>query len=193
MTSDNTPKSGMPSNPPKGEEPVSFARWLAELILMVALAFLIATGVRTYVIQPYVIPSGSMIPTLEIGDRIIANKFIYRFEDPKPGDIVVFDDPTHTVTTLIKRVIAVGGQTVTLEDGHVVVDGKTLVEPYTHGLPSGPLTQKLPYQVPPGYVWLMGDNRPNSADSRYFGAVPLSKIRGQAFVRFWPISRFGAL
>lgn len=175
------------------EKPVSFGRWLAELVLMVGLAFLLASGIRTFIVQPYVVPTGSMIPTIEIQDRIIANKFIYRFGEPKAGDIVVLDDPTGSVETLVKRVIAVGGQTVDLQDGFVVVDGVVLDEPYTHGLPSEPMTQPMPYAVPEGSVWLMGDNRTNSADSRVFGAVPLSDIRGKAFVCYWPIDRMGTL
>lgn len=175
------------------EQPVSFGRWLLELVVMVGLAFLLATGIRTFVVQPYVVPTGSMIPTIELQDRVIANKFIYRFETPQPGDIVVLDDPTGTVPTLIKRVIAVGGQTVDLQDGRVVVDGVALDEPYTHGLPSEPMTQSMPYSVPEGAVWLMGDNRTNSADSRVFGAVPLSEVEGKAIFRYWPIGRIGVL
>ncbi|MHB1135244.1 MAG: signal peptidase I [Coriobacteriia bacterium] len=175
------------------ERPVSFARWLGELVLMVALAFLLAGAIRTWVVQPYVIPTGSMIPTIELQDRVIANKFIYRFTEPKRGDIVVLDDPTGSVDTLIKRVIAVGGETVDLIDGSVVVDGVVLDEPYTHGLPSAPMVQQMPYTVPEGSVWLMGDYRTNSADSRVFGAVPLSEVRGRAIFRFWPMDRIGVM
>ncbi len=175
------------------ERPVSFGRWLAELAVMVALAFLLASGIRAFVVQPYVVPTGSMIPTIEIQDRIIANKFIYRFGEPEVKDIVVLDDPTGNVDTLVKRVIAVGGQTVDLEDGMVVVDGVVLDEPYTYGQRSEPMVQPMPYVVPEGSVWLMGDNRTNSADSRVFGAVPLSDIRGKAFLCYWPIDRIGEL
>ena len=175
------------------ETPMSFARWLGELVLMVALAFILASGIRTFVIQPYVIPSGSMIPTIEIQDRVLANKFVYRFREPEAGEIVVLDDPTGTVPTLIKRVVATGGQTVDLQDGAVVIDGVVLEEPYIHGQPSEPMSIEMPYTVPEDSVWLMGDNRTNSADSRVFGAVPLSEIRGEAVFRFWPIDRIGAL
>jgi signal peptidase I len=175
------------------EQPVTFARWLGELVLMVALAFLLASGIRAYVIQPYVIPSSSMEPTIEISDRVLANKFIYRFDEPQRGDIVVLDDPTGTVQTLIKRVIATGGQTVDLQDGKVVVDGQVLAEPYTHGQPSEPMVVEMPYLVPEDSVWLMGDNRTNSADSRVFGAVPLSEVRGKAMFTFWPLDRLGGL
>lgn len=175
------------------EEEPSFLRWLGELVAMVALAFLLATVIRTFVVQPYVVPSGSMIPEIEIGDRVLANKFIYRFTDPEPGDIVVLDDPTGSVPTLIKRVIATEGQVVDLDDGKVIVDGVTLDEPYTFGKPSEPQTVPMPYTVPDDAVWLMGDNRTNSQDSRYFGAVQLSKVRGQAFWRFWPLDRMGTM
>ncbi|MBN1193092.1 MAG: signal peptidase I [Coriobacteriia bacterium] len=175
------------------EEPISFLRWLGELVLMVVLAFVLASGIRTFVVQPYVVPTGSMIPTIELQDRVIANKFVYRFREPEAGEIVVLDDPTGTVTTLIKRVVATGGQTVDLQDGSVVVDGVPLDESYTHGLPSEPMSLDMPYTVPEGSVWLMGDNRTNSADSRVFGAVPLSEIKGRAVFCFWPIDRLGVL
>jgi signal peptidase I len=175
------------------ERPISFIRWLAELVAMVALAFILAAAIRTFVVQPYVIPSGSMIPTIELQDRVIANKFIYRFTEPERGDIVVLEDPTGSVDTLIKRVIALGGETVDLVGGEVVVDGVVLDEPYTHGLPSEPMIQEMPYTVPEGHVWLMGDNRTNSADSRVFGSVPLTEIKGRAIIRFWPPERIGLM
>ena len=171
----------------------SFLRWLAELVLMIGLAFILAAVVRTFVVQPFMIPTTSMVPTIEIGERVLANKFIYRFEEPQAGDVVVFDDPTGTVQTLIKRVIAIGGQTVDLVDGKVVVDGVPLDEPYTYGKPSEPGPVALPYTVPEGSVWVMGDNRTNSADSRWFEAVPLDRVRGKAFVRYWPLSRIDTL
>ncbi|MBC7266365.1 MAG: signal peptidase I [Coriobacteriia bacterium] len=171
----------------------SFGRWLLELVVMVAIAFALATVVRAYVVQPYVIPSGSMIPTIEIQERVLANKFVYRFEKPKPGDIVVLDDPTGSVPTLIKRVIAVEGQTIDIEDGSVIVDGKRLDEPYTHGKRTEPGPVPLPLTIPKGYVWVMGDNRPNSSDSRVFGPVPMRSIHGKAVLRIWPLSRIAPL
>lgn len=171
----------------------SLLRWLAELVLMIGLAFILAAVVRTFIVQPFMIPTTSMVPTIQIGERVLANKFIYRFDEPKTGDIVVFDDPTGTVTTLIKRVVAVGGQTVDLVDGKVVVDDVPLDEPYTYGKPSEPGPVAMPYVVPEGSVWVMGDNRPNSQDSRWFEAVPLDRIRGRAFVRYWPLSRIATL
>jgi signal peptidase I len=184
---------GTPHLPEDEERPVSFLRWVAELVVMVALAFILAAGIRTFIVQPYVIPSGSMIPTIELQDRVIANKFVYRFSEPERGDIVVLEDPTGSVDTLIKRVVAVGGETVDLIGGEVVVDGVVLDEPYTHGLPSEPMIQEMPYTVPEGHVWLMGDNRTNSADSRVFGSVPVSEIKGRVIIRYWPPQRIGLI
>lgn len=183
----DTARSGRSENPP------SFLRWLGELVLMVLLAFALATGIRTFVVQPYVIPTGSMIPTIGIGERVLANKFIYRFSEPQVGDVVVFDDPTGSVPTLIKRVIAVGGQTLDIRDGAVYVDDVKLDEPYTHDKPTEPGDVLLPITIPEGEVWLMGDNRPNSHDARWFGSQPVSILQGKAFVRYWPLNRFAGL
>jgi signal peptidase I len=159
----------------------------------VVLAFALASGIRTFVVQPYVIPTGSMIPTIEIGERVLANKFVYRFSTPQPGDVVVFDDPTGTVPTLIKRVVAVGGQTIDILDGAVYVDGKKLDEPYTYGKQTEAGDVLLPLKIPEGEVWLMGDNRTNSHDARWFGAQPASIIKGKAFLRYWPLNRIAGL
>ena len=100
---------------------------LGEFVLMLGAALLLAFLIRTFVIEPYRVPTGSMIPTIEIGDQVIVNKFVFRFRDPHQGDIVILDDPTHATPMLIKRVIAVGGQTVDVKEGKVWVDGKALV------------------------------------------------------------------
>jgi signal peptidase I len=191
------PETVAAPEPPKAKKH-SFARQAVEFVLTIAIAFLVAQSVRTWVIQPYVVPTGSMLPTIQLGDQVLANKFIYRFRTPTPGDIVVFDNPMPEPgeDTLIKRVIAVGGQTVDLKDGSVVVDGKPLIEPYTYGQPSNRLEDSkivFPVDIPPGYVWLMGDNRGSSKDSRYFGAVSVSAIHGEAFFTYWPLGRLGPL
>jgi signal peptidase I len=171
----------------------SAAGQLLEFVVTLAVAVVIAFALRTYVVEPYEVPTGSMLPTIQLGDHLLANKVIYRLRQPERGDIAVFDDPTKTVPTLIKRVIAVGGQTVDVRDGKVWVDGKALVEPYTHGEPDYPGPLKLPVKIPAGYVWMMGDNRTSSEDSRWFGPVPISTIRGQGFFIYWPLSRVGPL
>jgi len=172
----------------------SFGRWLVETVLLVGLAFALAQGIKTFVVQPFVIPTGSMISTIEIGDRVLADKLVFRFvRDPAPGDVVVFDDPSGLHPQLIKRVIATEGQVVDVRDGGVYVDGKPIDEPYTHGKVTTPGSVALPVNVPADSVWLMGDNRPESGDSRYFGPQKVEKVRGRAFWTYWPISRFGKL
>jgi len=183
---DENPESTAPKTQSAG-------RQIAEFLVTLAIAFAVAQAVRTWVIQPFVVPTGSMLPTIQLSDQVLANKFILRFRPPVRGDIVVLDDPTGQVGTLIKRVIATGGQTVDIRDGKVWIDGTALVEPYTHGQPNelGPLP--MPYKIPADSVWVMGDNRTQSQDSRWFGAVSLSAVHGKAFFIYWPWARIGEL
>ena len=177
-------------------EQTSTVRWLIETALLVLLAFALAQGVKTFLVQPFVIPTGSMIPTIEIGNRVLAEKITFRFiRPPRYDDIVVFNDPRGEHPALIKRTIAVAGQTVDLRSGAVYVDNVKLNEPYTHGLPSMPLDSSItyPFQVPSGDIWVMGDNRTNSGDSRYFGPIPLTSVQGRAVWTYWPVQAFGPL
>jgi signal peptidase I len=176
---------------PKAEE--SLARWFGELAVLVVLAFVLAMGIKTFVVQPFIIPSGSMIPTLEINDRVLVNKFIYRFQKPARGSVVVFISPDSNSVDYIKRVIAVGGDTVDIKGGAVYVNGTELSEPYVHGKETRLGTVPMPVKVPAGYVWLMGDNRPDSQDARYFNVQPATKLLGRAFAIYWPLSRIQAL
>ncbi len=182
------------SGPVADTSDTSFGRWLLETALLVLLAFALAQGIKAFLIQPFVIPTGSMRPTIMENDRVLAEKITYRFaRAPRPGDIVVFDDPLAQHPQLIKRVIAVAGQTVDIKNDMVYVDGEPVDEPYVHGKPTLPGTVTMPVTVPEGQVWLMGDNRPNSGDSRFFGPRPVASVRGRAFWTYWPPSRFGAL
>jgi signal peptidase I len=167
---------------------------LLEFVLMLVAAVALAWLIRTFLVEPYVIPSGSLIPTIQIGDQVLVNKFVYRLGAPKYRDIVVLDDPTGETPMLIKRVIALGGQTVDLRDGKVVIDGVPLDEPYTYGQPSLPGDPRITYPVtlPKGTVWVMGDNRTQSKDSRWLGPLPLTSVHGRAFVIYWPPSRWGS-
>jgi signal peptidase I len=190
-------ESGVPAaSAPKKTEETSFTRWLVETVLLVALAFALAFGIRSLLVEPFIVPTGSMIPTIQIGNRVLAEKITFRFvRPPRYGDIVVFPDPKGEHPHLIKRVIATGGQSLDLKDGKVLVDGKELVEPYTHGQPSMPLSEEFafPFKVPEGDVWVMGDNRTNSGDSRIFGPVPVKAVQGHAIWTYWPLSAFGQL
>ncbi len=165
--------------------------WVAILLGAVVVAFVI----KTFLFQAFYIPSVSMEPTLKVKDRVIVNKLSYDFHDIHRGDIVVFKSPpgeeNATVKDLIKRVIALPGETVEARDGHVLINGQTLNEPY---LRDGVATAQMePHKVPPGHVWVMGDNRPNSKDSRYFGAIPEDLVVGRAFIRVWPLPKLSLL
>jgi signal peptidase I len=174
-------------------ETLSFGRWLIELVVLVALAWVLALGIKTYVVQPFIIPSSSMEPTLLISDRVLVNKSIYRFGEPKAGDIVVFVSPEDGTTDLIKRVIAVGGQTVDVQDGKVSVDGVLLDEPYVNPAYPDHYDSDAPVKVPAGMIWVMGDNRANSKDSRFIGPQPVSAVLGRAFAIYWPLARLRGL
>lgn len=176
-----------------------FFRSVLSWAFYIALVFALVWGLQTFVVCPYTIPSGSMEDTIEVGDNVWSEKVSYYFRDVEQGDIVTFDDPEIAGRTLIKRVIAVGGQTVDLVDGLVYVDGMALDEPYTNGKPSAPLTPvsgveiSYPYTVPQGEIWVMGDNRTNSADSRYFGSIGEASVSGRAVVIYWPLDHIGVL
>ena len=165
--------------------------WVLILLGAVAVAFVI----KTFLFQAFYIPSVSMEPTLKVKDRVIVNKLSYDFHEVHRGDIVVFKSPpgeeSSTVKDLIKRVIGLPGETVEARDGQILIDGQPLTEPYLEdGVRTGPME---PHKVPPGHVWVMGDNRPNSKDSRYFGAIDEDLIVGRAFVRVWPLPKLSLL
>lgn len=173
-------------------------RGLLNLIIMVLLVLGCFFLLRMFVIGTYEIPSGSMEDTIQVGDRVFSEKVTYYTRSVEQGEIITFTDPQDSARTLIKRCIATGGQTVDLVDGDVVVDGVVLDEPYTDGKPSYPLNRtyvdiSYPYTVPDGYLWVMGDNRTNSADSRAFGAIPVSSVSGHANLIYWPLNHIGIL
>lgn len=163
-----------------------------ELPVLLVSAVIIAFLLKAYVVQPFWIPTGSMEPTLMPNDRVLALKFIYKFTDPKPGEIVVFVPPNENQRDYIKRVVAVGGQRIKIVDEKVFVDGKPLSEPYlsANSFDSGNLRE---ITIPPGKVFVMGDNRPNSLDSRVFGPVDKERIIGKAFIVYWPLNRIRLL
>jgi signal peptidase I len=166
---------------------------LLEFVVILLVSFGLVFGfVRPFVVEAFVIPSESMVPTLEVGDRVLANKFVYRFAEPERGDVVVFRSVEGGEEDLIKRVVATEGQTVSVEDGTLLLDGVPQDDSYTNAeLPD--VSYSVPRTVPEDHVFVMGDNRANSRDSRVFGPVPEENIEGEAFVRFWPVTRLGAL
>ena len=167
------------------------ARGLVEYTVILLVALVVVFGVlRPFVVKSFWIPSESMVPTLEVGDRIFVNRFVYRFTEPERGDIVVFDG-LETDDELVKRVVAVPGDRVRVRNGVLRVNGNFSEEPYAvpPSLPDG--SNFGPTRLSEGEVFVMGDNRGNSRDSRFFGPVPLENIEGEAFFRFWPPSRIG--
>lgn len=172
--------------------------WIAILVG----AVVVATIVKTFLIQAYYIPSLSMYPTLDKNHRVLVNKLSYDLHDVNHKDLVVFKRPGDpsgaggpcgsgsAPKELIKRVVAVGGETIELKDGAVMVNGIALDEPYTNNAVTTNLTKQT---IPRGFIFVMGDNRTNSCDSRVFGPVDEDTIVGRAFVRIWPFSRFDLL
>jgi len=164
---------------------------LVEVVLIVGAAFILALIIQQFVVKPFYIPSESMEPTLVKGDRVLVNRFEYRFTDPKPGDVVVFHPPISPDEDYIKRVVAVGGDTVEVKDGSLYVNGVAQVEPYLkQPFIEGTFPQET---VPEGYIFAMGDNRNRSGDSRVFGPVKLDAILGQGFLVYWPPGKIGGL
>jgi len=165
------------------------------MVIYVVLAFILAQGIKTFLVEPYLIPSGSMIPTIELRDRVLANKLSFWLgAQPHYGDIVIIDDPTGEYPQLIKRVIGLGGDTLDLIDGKVYRNDVPLDEPYTYGKETYPIGRvQFPLEVPKGSIFVMGDNRTNSADGRVFGTTPLDSVNGRGFWTYWPLDRFGAL
>ena len=192
---------------------------LVELIVIVAVALGLALGIQAFLVKPYRIPSESMVPTLEIGQRVLVNRIGARFSTPDVGDVVVFhppsgaeqgntcgsgqppagqvcDKPTEdrADVNFIKRVVAGPGDKLRIEDGQVILNGKPQSEPFAEPCGGGDgCTFPTEITVPAGHYFMMGDNRGSSDDSRFWGPVPEEWIIGQAFATYWPPKRIGLL
>jgi signal peptidase I len=176
--------------------------WAESIVIALVLALLI----RTFVIQAFKIPSGSMIPTFEIGDRIFVSKFIYgakipftdirlpALRQPERGDIIVFVSPEAPKKDFVKRLIALEGETVEIKDGNILINGKVIDGPDSvkanHYYNRGDFGKELEaVTVPKGSYFTLGDNSDNSRDSRYWGFVPKKNLIGKAVLLYWPIQR----
>ena len=205
---------GSPTEPvrPKPKPKRSFWGELPGLLLT---ALVIAVLIKTFLVQPFWIPSESMLDTIHVNDRVMVNKLAFHLGEPERGDIVVFRDPaepeidesipeavirsvlealgirTRGNDDLIKRVVGLPGETITITDNQVHVDGAALSEPY---LPEDVvMPDEGPFDVGDGEVFVMGDNRQFSFDSRRFGAIQQESLIGRAFVIIWPLESFGSL
>jgi signal peptidase I len=214
-TSERESIHGREAGPDRREDSGGILRFLGELPALIILAFVIALLIKTFLLQAFFIPSASMEPTLQKGDRVLVQKISYYLHEPQRGDIIVFEDPNPSNEPhrslvggffhwmfqglgvqrpenedFIKRVIGLPGDTVWADGGSVFVNGHKLTEPY--------LTQKTGNfkhtKVPAGSLFVMGDNRGNSSDSRYaLGFVPENKVIGRAWLLIWPPGRAGLL
>ncbi len=177
---------------------------LREYIEAFAVAIVLALFIRTFVVQAFKIPSGSMLPTLQIGDHLLVNKFIYGIKvpftgttvipitTPKHGDVVVFRYPKDRSIDYIKRVVGTPGDTLEIRNKKVFINGEQTDDPHAHYLDSsvinrilGPRDNFGPITVPDGKIFVMGDNRDNSHDSRFWGFVDYNDILGKAFIIYW--------
>lgn len=161
-------------------------------------AVAVALAIRTFIVAPFKIPSGSMRPTLIEGDRILVSKFIYRFRQPQVGDIIVFRYPSDPKRPFIKRLAGVGGDKVEIRDGKVLVNGTPLgglgIYRTNYYLNEGMYAQPgQVIDVPSGHLFVLGDNPGSSHDSRFWGFVPRRLVIGQALCIFWPLTRWRAL
>jgi signal peptidase I len=199
------------------KKPESTAGSLLELVMIVAVALGLALGIQKFLIKPYRIPSESMVPTLQIGQRVLVNRIGHSFSKPSVGDVVVFHPPkgaegagcgvSHPRESVcpdsiderddvnfIKRVVAGPGDRLAIEDGHVILNGKRQEEPFTAECePGAGCDFPRAITVPAGKYFMMGDNRGSSEDSRYWGPVPDEWIIGGAFATYWPPGRIGLL
>jgi len=175
----------------------STAWWVLEWVCVIGVALLLALGVRAYVIQTFYIPSGSMEPTLNVGDRILVFKLAYRFTSPAIGDVVVFKAPPSehcgdpAVTDLVKRIVAAPGDTIWSNGNIIYVNGRPLRQNWPHyTLLLNPITKQ---KIAPNHYFMMGDNHPASCDSRDWGTLPRSDIIGKVVLRIWPLSQFSTI
>ena len=196
---------------------------ILELVVIVAVALGMALAIQAFLIKPYRIPSEAMVPTLQIGQRVLVNRVGTHFGDPDVGDILVFHPPAGAESStgdqcgeqpkpgaacdqptskkagvnFIKRVVGTPGDTIAVRDGRVIRNGKPTKEPFIADTcrndAGAGCNFRNPITIPPGHYFMMGDNRGESDDSRFWGPVPSSWIIGKAFATYWPLKRIGTL
>ncbi|MBI4278024.1 MAG: signal peptidase I [Armatimonadetes bacterium] len=174
--------------------PASWRSSIVETLDASIFAALLSLVIITFVVQAFYIPSGSMEPSLQVGDRILVSKFTHRAFGIRRGDIVVFRYPLNPGKDFVKRVVALPGERVQLKDGVVLINGRPVQELYPTALPAGDrdcTSNYGPTAVQAGQLFVLGDNRCNSEDSRFFGFVPMPNVIGKALVIYWPLHRIG--
>lgn len=171
----------------------SIVRTVLDYIEIVVFAFVLSWGLRSTVVEASVIPTPSMLPTIQLQDRVVVDKIAFKFSEINRGDIIVFRPPSDvdsSGTDWIKRVIGLPGETVEIKNGKVFINGSELTEAYEMEKPNytyGPII------VPENSYFVLGDNRNNSLDSHYWGVLPKDNIVGKALIKIWPLKSFGYL
>jgi len=196
------------SKPRKKRGLESTLRTVVEWIAVAVGALAVALVIKGFLLQAFYIPSESMVETLHVDDRVLVNKLSYRFGDIERGDVVVFERPPGAggdIDDFIKRVIALPGETITLVNGQVFIDGVLLDEPYVDGVQTMPSTNAIISRgctntpgpdrctLADGWYFVMGDNRNSSVDSRSFGPIDEDTVVGRAFLKVWPLGDLGFL
>ena len=174
------------------EKETSTAAEIKDWVISIVVAVALAMFIRTFIVELYVVDGPSMRPTLESEERLVVNKFIYRFRPPEKGEVLVFQYPRDPSRDFIKRVIATPGDTIEIREGRVLVNDQLLTEDYILEKTRSEYPKST---VPEGRIFVMGDNRNNSEDSRFadVGFVPYDLIKGKAMIVFWPISQYKTL
>lgn len=168
-----------------------FVRDVVEVVVPAVILFLI---IRTFFLESRFVPSPSMAPTIQVQDRFLLNKTAYWFKTPQRYQVVIFKPPAlaGSKDDFVKRIIGLPGEIIKIHNGVVYINDQPLPEPYI-SLDRAPISEFGPYIIPDGNVFVMGDNRNNSQDSRFWGPLPLDNIKGEAWWRFWPVNRAGVI
>ncbi len=171
--------------------PKRFMKDVVEVVVPAVILFLI---IHTFFLESRFVPSPSMVPTIEVQDRFLLNKTAYWFKQPQRFEIIIFKPPAEAGSRddFVKRVIGLPGETIRVHRGVVYINGEPLREPFISP-DRAPIQEFGPYIIPDGHLFMMGDNRNNSQDSRYWGPLPLENVKGQAWWRFWPLNRMGVI
>lgn len=177
----------------KGSEKMKkYVRTILEWAGLIIVAWLISFAIRTFVFDTRIVPTGSMLPTIQLQDRVIFDKLFYRFNPLERGDIIMFQPPKASGESddLVKRIVGLPGETLEVREGKVWINGKALEEPY---LNQAPKYTYGPIEIPENAYVMFGDNRNNSKDSHIWGILPKENIEGRVIIRYWPLNRFGKI
>lgn len=169
-----------------------FFKSILEWIALIVAAWIISFAIRTFVFDTRIVPTGSMLPTIQLQDRVIFDKLFYHFDTLERGDIIMFSPPPAAEESedLVKRIIGLPGERLEVKEGKVWINGKELDEPYLNQAPNytyGPI------DIPEDSYIMFGDNRNNSKDSHVWGLLPKENIKGRVILRYWPLKQFGVI